>query len=421
MAEENDLGGAAVAEPANDATTVVGKGHPAISQLTELSEASLLPGHDDVVALPAAPPGPALTPVQIALYTGWTMAVLYGAIPGDPANRPSELPTVNELVPAERRTLELARLRHLLTWLLPDFAGSARISEIPRGDDYEEQHARKTSLESLNLAILTALTATQPELQLAYELGRSLRDTANPPGGGAAGLETQLDRGRIAKLQEWLLTLSPEFPSVTAAVVAGSIGRWSDLAAVTVDKSGTAQESSQPPRLSRLQRHKTQPPTAPIMLEYLLPQGDVWLMLLTGELATSGLLTPEGYVSAGETALRRTGAIARGVIRHYWFALLCIAVALFGTLFLAARYLEGAGKVWTSIACIVGGLGASVQTIASTSARVGAEAERPVFAAAEEDAMAWAITNMPPLTLSSRSVRYLRRAGVAPSSSLSRF
>jgi hypothetical protein len=212
-----------------------------------------------------------------------------------------------------------------------------------------------------------------------------------------------LVRGRIAKLQEWLLTLSTEFPALTAAVVAGSIGRWSDLAAVTVDKSGTMPET-----------------TAENMGAYLLQQGDVWLMLLIGELATSGLLTPEGYVAAGETALRRSGAIIRGILRHYWSGLLCVAGALGATLFLSARYLEGAGKVWTSIACIVGGLGASAQTIASTSARLAAEAERPVFAVAEEDAMAWAITTMPPLTLSFRSRRRLRKAGVAAAASLGR-
>ncbi len=374
----------------------------------------LVVAEGDVPGWPAARPGSDLGPVQLALYAGWTMAVLYGTIPLAPANRPSQLPTVNELAPEERRELELARLRHLLTGLLPDFADSATIAGVPRGDDDQQQRIRRSKLESLNLAILTALTATRPELQLAYELGRSLRDTANPPGGDA-DLGTQLDRQRIAKLQDWLVTLSPEFPPLTAAVVAGSIGRWSDLASVTVETSGTTQEAS------RLPSRRAQPPSAETMYAYLLQQGDIWLMVLIGELQTSGLLTPEGYISAGEAALRRSAAIVRGILRHYWFGLLCVAVALGGTLFLAARYLEGAGKVWTSIACIVGALGVSVQTVASTSARLAAEAERPVFGMAEEDAMAWAITTMPPLTLPARTIRRLRRAGVAPMTSLGRF
>jgi hypothetical protein len=53
-------------------------------------------------------------------------------------------------------------------------------------------------------------------------------------------------------------------------------------------------------------------------------------------------------------------------------------------------------------------------------ARLAAEAEQPVFAMAEEDAMAWAITTMPAVDLTSRGVRRLRKAGVAPSSSLGR-
>ncbi len=425
MADESDLQDAPFSEPAEaavlaaeaQAAQLLAAGADLLGTRDLPAETDVLVvAEEDVVVWPSVQPGLDLKPVPLALYAGWTMALLYGTIPHAPANGLAQLPTVNELAPEERRQLELARLRHLLTRLLPGFAGSASISEVPRGGSDQQQRTRRSKLQSLNLAILTALTATRPELQLAYQLGRSLRDTANPPGGDA-DLGTQLARGRIAKLQEWLLTLAPEFPPRTAAVVAGSMGRWSDLAAVTVDKSGTMRAAGwlRPPS------HRTQATTAETMYSYLLQQGDVWLMLLIGELGTSGLLTPEGYVSAGETALRRSAAIVRRILRHYWFGLLCVVAALGGTLFLAARYLEGAGKVWTSIACIAGSLGVSVQTIASTSARLAAEAERPVFAVAEEDAMAWAITTMPRLTLTVRSVRRLRRAGVAPTASLGRF
>jgi hypothetical protein len=416
MSDDNDVLDAPFGEP-GEAAALAAEALAAAGPLAadadllgagEPAEIDVLVVTEEVVLPPSFGPGSDLGPVQLALYAGWTMAVLYGTIPLAPANRPSQLPTVNELIPEQRRELELARLQYLLTGLLPDFADSARISRVPRGDDDQQQRRRRSALESLNLSILTALTATRPELQLAYELGRSLRDTANPPGGDA-DLGTQLGRQRVARLQDWLVTLSPEFPPLTAAVVAASIGRWSEVAAVTVDTSGSARN------------HRTQAPTAETLYSYLLQQGDVWLMLLIGELQTAGLLTPEGYVSAGEAALRRSGAIVRGILRHYWFGLLCVAAALGGTLFLAARYLDGAGKVWTSIACIAGALGVSIQTIASTSARLAAEAERPVFAMAEEDAMAWAITTMPPLTLAARSVRRLRRAGVAGDASLGRF
>ncbi len=418
-------GGTASSEPVNGAAVPAGQAQP-VAGLAQAVAGQAQPADDKA----AAPPGLGLKPAVLALYAGWTMAVLYGTINGTGANRLSELPTVNELAPDQRRELEKTRLRHLLTDLLSaNFPGLATLDAVPVGDDEDAgaaqqespRETRKNTLLVLNLQILTALTDTQPEIQLAYELGRSLRDTANPPNGTPKGLAVQLSHSRIAKLQEWLATLAPEFPQLTAAVVAASLGRWSDLAAVTVvedEPAGARVRRLFRPRLPRSDKRET---IAEQMVSYLLQQGDVWLMLLIGELETSGLLTPEGYVTAGESALRRTGAIVRSIIRHYWFGLLCVLAALFGALFLASRYLEGGGKVWTSIAAIVGACGVSAQTIASTASRLVSEAERPVFAMAEEDALAWAITTPPPLDLTFTGVRHLRRAGVAPTASLSRF
>lgn len=425
MTDGKDLQDAPPGEPDDGETARIDERRPDVEVDIETVEVDTETGvvvisEEEVLLWPDAQRGLHLKPVQLALYAGWTMAVLYGTITDVSANR-ATLPTVNELVPAARRKVEKARLRHLLRHLLPDFAGLAALAEVTVRDGEQESHERRSRLQSLNLDILTALTATRPELQTAYELGRSLRDTAQPPG-GAAGLRAQLARRRITTLQEWLATLAPEFPRRTAAVVAASLGRWSDLAEVTVGTTETSQRRPGLPWLEQLPRQDKQVPIAESMCTYLLRQGDVWLRLLTGELATSGLLTPEGYVAAGEAALRRTGAIVRGIIKHYWPGLLCVALALGGTLSLAALYLSGAGRVWTSIAGIAGALGVSAQAIVGTSSRLAAEAERSVFAITEEDAMAWAITTMPPLTtLTFRGVRHLRRAGVAPTASLGRF
>jgi hypothetical protein len=455
---------------------------------------------------------PGLSAEQLALYAGWTMAVLYGSIPARPAGRPPELPTVHELDPGPRRNLELTRLRHLLTGLLPGFASMRYLDQIPTGEAPEDEQLRVSTLELLNVAIMTALTGASAEVELAYELGRSLRDTANPPDGpqhavadqsgrpesesaqssdpsqepvreevqleevdlaeygrGHVDLveidvvevdlaevpettettETteeaiadeprepadppqqpastvhhapqdpiayQLSHERIAMLQEWLAILSDKFPDLTTAVVAGSLGRWSDFAAVTL---GT--EAGSRPMSSGLKQGSGQTPVEDSMRSYLLPQGDVWLMLLIGEEATSGLLTPEGYVAAGEAALHRSGVIVRGVIRHYWAAFLVMGAALAGILYLSLTYLGGASQVWTSIAAIGGSLGVSAQTVASRSSRLAAEAGKPVFQMSEEDAMAWAITTLPPASFSFRGVRRLRRAGIAPTAGLGRF
>jgi hypothetical protein len=375
--------------------------------------------HGPQAAGPTSPrPIPALTAVQLALQAGWTMAVLYGTIqPSRPGVR--HLPTVHELPDDERKKVELVRLHHLLKRLakLPECAGSS-LSETAGAPG-----ASDADLEKFNLAILTALAATEPEIELAYALGRSLRDTANPPGTGdttppsdsaeaeslSAAVSTMLARGRVARLQEWLATLSTHFPQHAAAIVATSVGRWSDLATATID-------TSTPSRLAGV----SSAAAAKVMAEYLLPQGDLWLMLLTGTRSTAGLLSPEGYVAAGEAALRRSARIVRGILNHYWVAWLLLAIATGGLLYLSIRYLGGAAKVWTSISTVAASLGISARSITSKAARLTAEAERPVFAMAEEDVMAWAITALPHVSLTRRGVRQLRNAGIAPSSALGR-
>jgi hypothetical protein len=374
---------------------------------------------DDSTPVPAAgalaaaaqPALPTMTAVQVALYAGWTIALLYGTIQAPPAGDVTELPTVHELQPDQRRALELKRLGSLLGQLAswPGIEGSGLPAEPPGGAD---ETTLRDTLPAFNLTILEALAVTPPEVELAYELGRSLRDTANPPleleAPHAPALARQLSRGRVAKLQEWLATLSPQFPQYTAAIVAASLGRWSEFAAVTVQ--------ARKPRLRKGQAASV----ATMIGDYLLPQGDLWLMLLTGARSTDGLLSPEGYVAAGELALHRSGVIVRKIIRRYAVALLVVAAALGGIIYLAISSLTGAAQVWTTIAASGISLGTAAGTITSAASRLTAEAERPVFAMAEEDAMAWAITTLPAVDLSSRAVRRLRKAGIGPQVSLGR-
>ncbi len=382
-----------------------------------------------------------LTAAQLAVHVGWTMAVLYrlqdtpvgqpgdspaGAAPAgdsaphetapdatapDPAPAapapPAQLPTVHELPAAERKRLELGRLGHLLTILaaLPECARSGMPTDVsgidPTAPDFKDK------LADFNLLLLEAMAAAEPETELSYEVGRSLRDTVNPPAGAqsrAAELARLLGRSRVSRIQEWLGTLAAQFPPHAASIVGRSIGFWSELAAVTIS-------TSQKTALKRGDSEEF----AKKMGSYLLPQGDLWLLLLVGTRPTSGLLSPEGYVAAGEAALRRSTKIVRKVVQHYWVVLALLAVALAVVLYLAVSYLGGAARVWTSIAAIATSMGISAQAIASATGRLAAEAERPVIGLEEEDAMAWAITMMPRADLTALGVRQLRRAGVAPS------
>ncbi len=347
-----------------------------------------------------------LTTAQLALYAGWTMAVLNTTDPQQTGEPPPKLPTVHELSGPGRRKVELGRLQRVLDSL----AELPRSSEItakaeqvkPANDDFLD------SLRQLHLTILGVLAAAGMELELAYELGRSLRDTVDPP--LATTLALQLARGRIARLQESLATLSAEFPSQVTAIVSASMGKWSDFADVTVGSPAASDQT--------LADKNT---FAGQMRSDLLRQGDVWLMLLVGARSTAGLLTPEGYVSAGEAALRRSARIVRSVLVHHWLAVVCLAAALGGVLYLAISQLGGASQVWTSIAAIGSTLGISAQSVKSAIGRLSTEAERPVFTAAEEDAKAWAITTLPQTDLSRRKTRKLRKSGIAKPVGLGRY
>jgi hypothetical protein len=317
--------------------------------------------------------------------------------------------------------------------MLPADDGHALPSSDPLLQSKADVPALQTALQTFNLQVLETLACCSHELSLAYQLGRSLRDTANPPVSDenpaaasekppvsdeqsqdaiiSTGLRTQLGRGRVAKLQQWLSVLRPHFPDDTAALVSASVGRWSQWTSTVLDPiaPGTMRHISK--------RNKTLLTRA---RADLLNQGDAWRQLLVGVQATDELLTPEGFVAAGEAALSRTARIVRQVALHYWFALFLLAVALAGIIFVSAKYLGGAAKVWTQIVAIATSLGVTARGIGSGVARVSTSAERPIYQAEKLDAMAWSVTTLPRVDLNRRGVRALRRAGIQKSSSLGR-
>ncbi len=401
------------------------------------------------------------TGIPLAVEIGWTMAVLYSVVGPQPDNRwPSvtdRLPTEHELLPAERKALEQDRVNALLgrlKGLLP--AGADKVSEIRlNGGDGEQTGAAATalnadqkSLTAANLNILEWLACAGRDFGIAYQLGRSLRDTANPPlrrdaarlvqgtqeiqarsqeaakqprGNLTAekaekqatlefevrdALVRQLSRSRVATLQEWLSTLEPYLPGDSAAIVSVSIGRWGDLVSTIFDKNT-------PGGLRRF-RGQSQLYVAGELAHSLLPQGDAWLDLLIGA-ASSQELTPEGYVAAGEAALGRTARIVKRIAAHYWFLLAILAVALGGALYFAASGIGGAGRAWTQIAAVASALGVSYKGIASAAARLSAEAEKNIYDLEKIDALAWSVTTFPAeLKLNGPGVRALRRSGILP-------
>jgi hypothetical protein len=380
--------------------------------------------------------------IPLAVDIGWTMAVLFGQLrPGSVGDR---LPTEHELPPDQRAKLEVERVNSLLVrlggLLPPSPAGPAgqvspagppavpqlslppdRDGQAPAGGGFAATGRPGDSVEetlrNTNLDILTWLARAGREFGLAYQLGRSLRDTANPPLRGRtdtaaahaeaarAALTKQLSRSRVSTLQEWLSTLAPRLPADSAAIVSASIGRWCDVAMTIFD----------PETPGRLRGSQSQPDVAVELVGSLLPQGDAWVNLLVGAESAEGLLTPEGFVAAAEAALGRSARIIRRIAVHYWFVLLILAIAVAAALYFADRDIGGAGKVWTQIAAVSGGLGITVKGMGSAMTRFSEDAEKPIFGLEKIDAMAWAVTTIPGSVqkkLDGQGVRVLRRSGI---------
>lgn len=412
--------------------------------------------------------------VPVAFEIGWTMALLYRLdpqpppqIPGPPA-LPSRLPSGHELGGMPRLELERARLGALVQRLggegapyagtfTPDLGalaawprqapgtpgGEASGGEVSAPGDTPaggqgRQSAQPLSavVEELNLSMLTALAKCGTEVESGYRIGRALRDTVVPapvpPGQHVPGLRdsdsgpiretlrmelSAFDPGRVALIQQWLAAAAANFPKNAAKVVSASLGRWAAFvsAALNLDTTGnlTATGSQRRRRTRFTNRHEL----ANRITYDLRVQGDLWLDLLTGAQSTEGLLTPEGYVAAGEAALSRTLRIVVEVLRHYWLVAVAVLAGLGVVLGIcvATETVAGAAKVWTAIAAAAAALGISWKGIGAAIPKLAAKGESPIMALEEVDAMAWSVTSLPAVQLNPEGVRALRRAGVSKS------
>jgi len=414
------------------------------------------------------PPAQKKEAIELAVDAGWTMALLFRDLqpaPGRPPTVSDRLPTEHELPPDQRTQLEGKRINALLARLgallseTPDLKPGVPRVTLSAGSPGAAGALDQAGLIQLNLDILEWLACAGREYGIAYQLGRSLRDTANPPlrldgersdadkkditarenqltpknaptdpqeaakqekdaedqsnweFGAREALIKQLSRARVAKIQEWLSTLTPDLPNDAAAIVGASIGRWADL-------TNTIFDTNSPSQLSRGQ---SQLEVAGELTRSLLPQGDAWINLLVGAESSEGLLTPEAFVAAGEAALDRTARIGRKIATRYWYALLILAIAVAAALYVTARDVGGAAKVWTQIATVAAALGITAKGIGTAMARLSAGAEKPIYGLEKVDAMAWSVTTIPDnLQLTIRGVSALRQSGITPSSPMGR-
>ena len=385
-------------------------------------------GSNESQTVTSAGPNPA---VLLALEIGWTVAVLYGHMASRSGSSLDRLPTEHELEPVQRIELEAERLDSLLNQLgASSRSPSHQLPAVPRTTALDEATRLQTLLK-FNLDMLEALAQMGRAIELAYQLGRSLRDTVHPPlrselqstgqpsnashdpattqgpsiDPAVAAIRSQFSRGRVFNLQSWLLVLGPQLPTDAAAIVGASLGHWCDFTWAVFDSSSADQ--------SRLRPDEPESDFAIVILSSLLNQGDAWLNLLIGVQSPSGFLTPESYVAAGEAALRRTAKIIRRIALHYWFALAALGVALVVVFDIAARDLGGAAKLWTQIAAIASSLGITARAIGSKLSSLAGNAESPIYSLEKIDVEAWAVTSLPrSVKLNAQGVRLLRRNGI---------
>jgi hypothetical protein len=367
-------------------------------------------------------PQPDSGAISLAVEIGWSMAVLYRmaqSASADTAAVTDRLPSEHELSPADRKMLEeirvnaaLARLGEVLPASPSPQQGVPQV-QLASGAEAATAQSDTDILIQDNLQILEWLAGAGRDYGIAYQLGRSLRDTTDPlPASGGTAVDAlleQLSRTRVGVIQDWLSTLLPYLPANSATIVSVSLGRWSDVVTAIFDKNAPG----------RLRRGQSAADVAGTLTKSLLPQGDAWINLLAGAQSSQGLLTPEGYVAAGEAAFSRSARVVKRLAAHYWWVLVILAIVLGAFLYIAASGLRGAGRAWTQIFAVVSVITAAVRAAVSAVARFGGQAEKPLFGLEEIDAMAWAVTTIPTgLRLNHAGIKALRRAGIPRSAPL---
>jgi hypothetical protein len=132
-----------------------------------------------------------------------------------------------------------------------------------------------------------------------------------------------------------------------------------------------------------------------VSLQTLREQGDTWRSLLTGELPTTSLLTPDAYVEASTIALRRTRQLAYQVLRQSAGLVAIVLTATGALLAISVTGTAGATRWLSAFASLASGLGLSGAAVRSGVVKVAAAAERPIWRVSKADALAAAITRVP--------------------------
>jgi hypothetical protein len=332
-------------------------------------------------------------PVGSMFSLGWLMAQLFGPLQHRPtSDTPGHLPTVSEL--GQNDYMDLAFLQ--LEQLLKPYP-SLSDADIKAAWNAPEHQGCTDAVKALHLKILEKLAGDPAQLN-AYQLGRALSDTCWLPDkekGGEFVLQ-EFNRYRLSTLRTWLTGANAALPPLSAATVSRSMQNWQDWidinAAEIKDNWGTAHSS---------------------VVAALRAQGPAWHALLAGATDTSGPLSIDAWIHAGQSLLRTTRLLMLGVLRRFWPVVVIIAAATGGLLYLASANASGTTKVWASLVTVAAALGISGASVRTAATKAAGTMEQDIRSAATLDAQAWAATWLPTLPQSRLQKYRLASRGVA--------
>lgn len=321
------------------------------------------------------------------------MAGLYGPLLNRRGTEGDHLPTINELPTTERVPIAKTKVSVLLDELntLLFLGDSPKLTADSLGelDDVEEFRKR---VRSLHIDILDRLEANVPSLANAYSLGRAMCDTCWKPR-TADDFEKAFQSERIAQLVAWLHQSQASLPQYAAEAVAISLDGWSAWLKQFGRVPGGWEAA------------------VAIVEQALRHQGELWRSVLSGEQPANSLLSVDGYVQAGERAIRRARQMVVHILTRFWWLNLLILVAVAGLIVVAFRYAGGTAKVWSVIATVAAGLGVSGTSVRAGMRQLVTAAGRPIWSVSEAETIAAALTVIPRFDLGSARRHLLRQQG----------
>lgn len=343
----------------------------------------------------------------MAFAAGWAMAQLYGPLihREHRSELTGHLPTIAELdTPAQVR-LAVDQLGAHLAALPVTGASVAPLSKVA----HEDVAAFQRELRQLHERVLGQLVIAPPTLLAGYQLGRALSDTCwIPPDkrDDSSFLLRQFNRYRMAVLRGWLGQMGDD-PAVTAATATVSRSleiwqAWMTANARTLDGGGRL------PRISKGARRAVQ--------GALRTQGASWRDVLSRSAPATTQPGIGAWIVAGESMLRTGRALTGQVLRRFWPAVVTLAAAVGGVLYVISQNTHGASTVASTLVTVGGALGISGASLRAATRRAASGIEQAAWQAAVVEARAYAATSLP--TVRQGPVRLIRlhRQGVAPPS-----